>query len=194
MKSDICKLNQDAASLNVVLTETEKAATYSGLDHKQTNKLRLLAEELIGMLPELLSFSNGEFWVECSGKEVELHVTMVPNDAMIIQKRDQLLSISTTGKNEAAKGIMNKIRLAAQFMMIDYDHVSEYVVQPMEFYRYGMTNTAAAWSLEQYRSKAQAEQGEPWDELERSIIANIADDVLVGIQGKRVDIIIKKKF
>ena len=35
---------------------------------------------------------------------------------------------------------------------------------------------------------------EAWDELEKSVIAKIADDVIVGLKGKRVDIIVKKSF
>jgi len=88
---------------------------------------------------------------------------------------------------------MNKIRLAAQFMMLDYDSVAERVSVPLEFYRYGMIEHPV-WSLEKYSEEAKKAQGEPWDELEKSIIANIADDVLVGVQGKRVDIIVKKAF
>jgi hypothetical protein len=193
MKSDICKLTQDIASLDAVLSETEKASEYVGLDQKQASRMRLLAEELVGMLPELLSFSQGEFWVETNGKAFELHASLIPEEPLTAYKRDQLLEVSTTGKNEAAKGIMNKIRLAAQFMMLDYNHIAEYMIQPMEFYRYGMTNSSM-WSLSAYSDKAKSEKGEPWDELERSIIANIADDVLVGLQGKRVDIIVKKAF
>ena len=194
MKSDVCKLTQDVESLKVVLTETEKASIYAGLDKKQTSRMRLLAEELVGMLPELLLFSKGDFWVETNGKTFELHASLIPEEPLTAYKRDQLLEVSTTGQNEAAKGIMNKIRLAAEFMLLDYNHISEYVGQPLDFYRYGMTDSPSMWSLSTYSTKAKTEKGEPWDELERSIIANIADDVLVGLQGKRVDIIVKKAF
>ena len=34
----------------------------------------------------------------------------------------------------------------------------------------------------------------PWDELEKSIIANLADDVIVSVKGNRVEIEIKKNF
>ena len=52
-----------------------------------------------------------------------------------------------------------------------------------------------AWSLSSYKECAGGNKdGEEWDELEKSIIANLADDVIVGVIGKNVDIIIKKKF
>ena len=102
MKSDVCKLTQDVESLKVVLTETEKASIYAGLDKKQTSRMRLLAEELVGMLPELLLFSKGDFWVETNGKTFELHASLIPEEPLTAYKRDQLLEVSTTGQNEAA--------------------------------------------------------------------------------------------
>ena len=50
------------------------------------------------------------------------------------------------------------------------------------------------WTLDTFRKEANEKKGEPWDELEKSIIANIADDVIVGVEGKRVEIVVKKAF
>ncbi len=50
-----------------------------------------------------------------------------------------------------------------------------------------------AWALSQYKETAKEDEN-AWDELERSIIANLADDVVVGIKGKKVDIVVKKDF
>ena len=47
---------------------------------------------------------------------------------------------------------------------------------------------------ESFDSNAQAEKQEAWDELEKSIIAKLADDVIVGVLGGKVDIVVKKKF
>jgi len=54
--------------------------------------------------------------------------------------------------------------------------------------------SAYAWSLQKYRVKSEEKKDEAWDELEKSIIANIADDVLVSLNGKSVEIIVKKTF
>ena len=57
------------------------------------------------------------------------------------------------------------------------------------------TDYSSVWSLEQYRSTVRREeQTAAWDELEKSVIASLADDVIVGVRGKRADIIIVKKF
>ena len=51
------------------------------------------------------------------------------------------------------------------------------------------------WRLEEYRSTVKKEeQAEAWDELEKSVIASASDDVIVGVRGKRAEIVIVKKF
>ncbi len=198
MKSDVCQITSDVSSLTAILNETEKSATYSKLDKKQSLRLRLLAEELVGMLPELLSFSNGGFWVESEGSNFELHTLLNPNEAMNSENRDKLLSVSKSGKNAAAKGIMNKIKLAAQFMMIDYNDAVSNTGVEYEFFNMGFGDPqylrSVTWSLQNYRANTEQKKGEPWDELEKSIVANIADDVVVALNGKSVEIIVKKSF
>ena len=61
MKSDVCKLSTDATDLRMVLKETAKSAAYRDLDPKETSRLRLLAEELVEMLPSLLRFPRALF-------------------------------------------------------------------------------------------------------------------------------------
>ena len=199
MKSDICVLSaNDIESLKKVFSETEKTAVYAALDKKQSGRLRLLAEELVEMLPSLLAFTAGEFWIDCKGTNFELHTTLTPNNSLTSEKRDELLKVSSSGKNAAATGIMAKIRLAATFMLIDYEKNVAEMPATAAFYHDGMGANPyfpiSSWSLENYRAKAKSEQGEKWDELEKSIIANIADDVLVGVEGKKVEIIVKKSF
>ena len=193
MKTDVFELTQEKQNLENMLNEAEKAAAYSDLDKKQTIRLRLLAEELIGMLPELLDYIKGEFWIENEGKNFELHLSASLND-MFAADRDKLLSISTSGKNAAAKGVMVKVRSVFETMLVDY--VTAYNGNYNTYYSMGMVSNPAcyssAWSLVQYK---EAEKNEDeWDELEKSIIANLADDVVVGIKGKQIDIIVKKKF
>ena len=89
---------------------------------------------------------------------------------------------------------MGKVRSVFETMLIDY--VTAYNENYTTYYTMGMVSEppyySSAWSLVKYK---EAEKNEDeWDELEKSIIANLADDVVVGIKGKKVDIIVKKKF
>jgi hypothetical protein len=49
-----------------------------------------------------------------------------------------------------------------------------------------------AWSLQQYKEVSKEEK--EWDELEKSIITSVADDVIVGVKGRKASIVIVKKF
>lgn len=192
MKSDVHVLTNTMEDFRIIPEEAEKIAVYNNLDERESRRLRLLSEELIGMLPELLEYGTGEFWIENTGKNYELHVSLSVENFMNID-RDKLLSVSKSGKNAAAVGVINKIRIAAELMMIGYAEASMY--EGVDFYEMGVMNQyldyTHAWSLDSYRE--QAKQPE-WDELEKSIIAKLADDVVVGIIGNKVDIVIKKKF
>ena len=54
---------------------------------------------------------------------------------------------------------------------------------------------AYLWRLNEYRSTvSQEEKKDAWDELEKSVIAAVADDVIVGVKGKRADVIVVKNF
>ena len=51
------------------------------------------------------------------------------------------------------------------------------------------------WSLQQYRNQIDKDtQEESWDELEKSVIASVSDDVIVGVKGTQVNIILVKHF
>ena len=56
-------------------------------------------------------------------------------------------------------------------------------------------NYSYFWKLQEYRNSVKKEeQVEAWDELEKSVIASLADDVTVGIKGNHAQIVVEKKF
>ncbi len=203
MKTDICTISNDKSTFNTIFTEVEKSAEYNKLPKKQALQLRLLAEELVGMLPELLEIGSGNFWIENNGSDFELHAAIKAERLSLYDKED-ILAISKSGVNAASKGIINKIRLVAEGMLDGYIETSNVSVgaEYYNFYDMGASvphiyndTWSNAWSLNSYKQYAgDNKESEAWDELEKSIIANLADDVIVGVIGKKVDIIIKKKF
>ena len=48
-------------------------------------------------------------------------------------------------------------------------------------------------TVNQYKKK-QKDREEPRDEIEKSIIANLADDVTVSVKGRNIEIVITKDF
>lgn len=206
MKSNVCKLASEGQGLIKALDEVERTAAYHNLSQKNTLHLRLLAEELLGMVKELLGVCEGTFWVEQEGRRYELHVQAEIDSAADSSLRAKLLSVSTTGKNAAAIGIMGKIRSVVETMAADCDMSA--VSDGCLYYGMGLVAGGPAgacaiydkaWSLDQYRQNVESEKNdgegrEEWDELEQSIIARLAGDVVVGIRGRKIDIIVKKTF
>ena len=206
MKSNNCKLNKDLKCLQEVLAEVEKVTAYNGLEDKKALRLRLLAEELCGMLPGLVENFSGEFWAENDGDDYELHVELKADD-MSFELRDELISVSKTGKNAAAKGVMGKIRAVAETMLlVAFDPtLSTPVGEYYDCHGYNMgfgfidptmaveTGYVYSWSLFNYKTAVENKK-EEYAELERSIVAKLADDIIVGVRGKNVEIVVKKSF
>ena len=209
MKSNICKLNENLTCLEAVLAEVEKVTKYNGLEDKKALRLRLLAEELCGMLPGLIENFSGKFWVENDGDAYELHVELKADD-MNIDLRDELISVSKSGKNAAAKGVMGKIRAVAETMLLAaFDPTLPMPIPTDEFYDYNgfnigfgyidpaiscETGYVYSWSLVNYKTTVEKKEEDAYAELERSIVAKLADDIIVGIRGKNVEIVVKKSF
>ncbi|MDO4733024.1 MAG: hypothetical protein Q4B50_05865 [Bacillota bacterium] len=195
MRSDFCEFSQERDDLPVILAEVEKCAVYNSLNNKQRLRLRLMAEELVCMLPELMKDCNGIFWLENTGMEYELHV-----QATIPYKdhgsRGKLLALSTSGKNAAAYGMMGKVRAATEAMISYLITPDVPLIVPADSMHFAATAYYTyEWSLADYINRVkQKEKEESWDELERSIVANLARDVVVGIKGKQVDIVVKINF
>lgn len=208
MKSNICKLNEDLACLKAVLSEVEKVTTYNGLEDKKALRLRLLAEELCGMLPGLTQNFSGEFWAENDGDDYEFHVELKADD-MSFDLRDELISVSKSGKNAAAKGVMGKIRAVAETMLLAAFDSNLQTLPAGEFYDYHgynmgfgyidpaiscETGYVYSWSLCNYKTAVEEKEEDAYAELERSIVAKLADDIIVGVRGKNVEIVVKKSF
>ena len=197
MKTDIYKLRNNSDDYKIIPEEAERTARYIGLDEHSSLRLRLLSEELVCMLPKLLAIGSGEFYAETRGSRCELHLKITPKDMSDVD-RDQILSISKTGKNAAVTGIISKIWAAVEVMLDSQAKVAKEM--PYEFYEMGMSpeyNVYQVWSLNSYRDNVYKESNDTareWDELEKSILGKIADDVTVGILNGIIEITVVKTF
>lgn len=58
-----------------------------------------------------------------------------------------------------------------------------------------LDSSAAMWSLEQYRAEIAREQrAQDWDELERSVLSRLADDIRVGVGKEEILLTVYKTF
>lgn len=204
MKTDVIEITAQGEGVENALLETERAATYRGLAQKQALRLRLLAEEMTGMLRTIVGDERFRYWVESEGTAFSLHLET--QTVMTQQLRETLLKTSSSGKNEAAKGFMGRLREIFTAMSESYQPAAaelgygySYVdVTGFDASMDMSPNTALlGWSLRAYRDAvAENKEKEPekWDELEKSITAKLADDVKIFIRGNNVEMVIEKAF
>ena len=182
-------------NLSILLDEAERTAIYNGLEKKQMLHLRLLCEELICMLPELLEYSDARFWIESEGKSYYINVALTASNVILLDE-EKLLAIATSKKN-SARGILNAIKSVVYCFIAQKNSLVTFTGGENEYYDMGHCNNAGidGWTLNEYRESAKKDlTSKTWDELEKSIIAGIADDVRVEIIGDEIAIRISKKF
>ena len=190
MKSDVITVSSREDRIDLVLAQAEQVASYQKLSPKSAMRLRLLAEEMMCMMRAINGDLTGDFWIENEGDQYELHlhaVTKVDN-----RKRVQLLSAATSGKNEAHRGLMGKIRAF-------FEPMEGLMVLPTMSPE--STSSEAVWTMRAYEAQVkeymrQNREGAEaaWDELEKSVIAHVADDVKVSIRGFDVEMVAYKRL
>ena len=198
MKSNICKIEKGTKDLDAIFKECEKVAEYNSLTHKQALGLHLLCEEMDGMLPNIIEDFDGELWIEFEDGVCKVNISIqIPE--FNVEKKEELIGIAKNKKNAAAVGIVGKIRDSIENFFLDEESMEALDLSSLTLsletgYSEGV-DYAYIWRLDEYRSTVKKEeQTEAWDELEKSVIASAADDVIVGVKGRKADIIIVKKF
>ena len=204
MKTDVIVISPTGEGMAEALKETERAAAYRGLTPKESLRLRLLGEEMMGMLRTIVGDGRASFWVEAEDKVFSLH--LAAGVRMTADMREELLKTATSGRNAAVKGFMSRIRdIFTQLTEPDStaidpkDYGFSYVDVSSFDASMGVTTHGMlyGWSMKEYRSAVEehrAEEPEKWDELEKSITARLADEVKVFIRGNTVEMVVEKAF
>ena len=201
MKSDVIHVTNEGAGFDEALTQAEAVARFRQIEGKGALHLRLLTEEMLGMMRAMTGERDADFWIDDADGTVDLHLAV--KMPMTAETREKLLSVTTDGTNSAAKGVTGKLRdLVERLLEPENDRIPDDLFTGMDYAYsggdFGTLSVAAAglWSMNRYR--AAAEEGrtprEDWDELEKSVVARLADDVKIGIAGRNVEMIISKKF
>ena len=201
MRSDVIHVTNGGRGFEEALSQAELVARYKGLPNKSALHLRLLAEEMLGMMNALTGEREADFWIDDEDGVFTLHLQAEAE--MNAKLRKNLLAVSTSGVNAAAKGVTGKVRdlferrLEPGDMSLGADVAAGLCCSGFdpEFGSY-MFTVDDYWSLEKYRAAARDGRTpkENWDELEKSVIGRLADDVQVGIRGSKVEMAIIKKL
>ncbi len=195
-----------ANDMTEILKEAESFVTRLGLSEKEERRFRLLVEETTEMLRTI----TGDHVIQVAFIEDNdsLTIHLETDTLMNLEMHEELLSISKSGKNESAKGIIGKIREAFELaaMMPNANTTESWALYgspamimgvPADSSSIGTMETMF-WSLSSYRDNLETDstgyKEKAWDELEKSIVANLAEDVRIGICDSHVvmDVIRKK--
>ena len=191
-------IKADGKGMKEAIETTEKFGNACGLTRKQVLRLRLLSEEALTMIRGVLSDMDAYYHIARSKDTYYLHLKSYinPDEA----QRQLLLAMSSTGTNAAPRGLMEKISWMIRTIQ------NEKMPSQTHLMNLGMVKgsdadgTLASWSLKEYKTALEtdkeqsSEAAAAWDELERSIVSSIADDISVRITRSSVDMIIKKQF
>ena len=200
MKTDVIVVSSKGSQMETALNQVDKVAAYKGLSPKDALHLRLLAEEMMAMMRSITGETQGKFWIEDEGGTYELHLQEATR--MTSVKREKLLSTATSGKNESARTFMGKLRdffergadedIAAHTSPLLMPGMYEHSSTPTRDWEWSMTQYERALSSAVDRKDENALKA--WDELEKSVVAHVADDVKVSIRNQVVEMTIIKKF
>lgn len=193
MVTNKCILTGGEEDLMDVLKEVEIAAVYNRLPHKPAIHLRLLAEEMIGIERGILGFVRGEFYMENEMNEYKLHL-----DAQLHleeAEKEAFVNVSSSKSNEVYKGFKGKILKAIDTMTgasvpemaVASNYLENQVITGFQ------SNGMDLWQLTRYEEENR-DNREIWDELEKSIVASLADEILIGFREGQLKMTVIKKF
>ncbi len=200
MKTDVITVSSKGNRMGSALREAEKVAVYKELSPQSALHLRLLTEEMMGMMRSITGETEGLFWIEDQDGLYQLHLQV--RTRMDMDKREQLLAASSTGRNESAKGLMGRLRDFFDRSADDSGYLSTSPLLLPGVFEHSSTPTLEwEWSMSVYEdqlSRMIEEKNEKaqemWDELEKSVVVHVADDVKVSIKGQVAELIIYKKM
>ena len=209
MQTDRIDVNSNGEGRDRALDEASKFASYIGLNEKDSLTIRLLAEETFGMFTAITEEFTAEYWLENEDGVCRIHLEATTD--MDLEKKRDLIDVASDRKNSAYRGFLGSIWESIQNGLYRYNDVErtamkygaadDLMMGGLESSGLDVTTVSTFnWSLVDYRSNDGAvgncdeSAREAWDELEKTVIAKIADDVRVAVRGNNVSLIVEKKF
>ncbi len=195
MRSDIIHVTSEGAGVEEALSQAERVAAYKGLPGKNAMQLRLLAEEMMGLMQAMAGKHDADFWIDDDKNTYKLHLSMPV--IMNADMRQRLLALSSSGKNAAAKGVMGKIRSLMERMTepASSDMTVDYAAGLYLPAGASSSQMGSLWSFNRYKaSLGEKAETEEWDELEKSVVGKLADEVEIAIADNTAELIIYKAF
>ena len=177
-----------ALKIDDVFAEIERAAEKNALLPREAGILRLLGEEMFSMTTNLAERADCTFVVSGNKKQFELRLSA--KAYISPANKRSFVSVSSRKENMLEKGLLGKIRMTIEDLLFDEGKHGSLAI-----YADVMVGYDQVWSLNDYMQTTPADkQKEDWDGLERSILINMADDIIIGANSGRVEMTVKKSF
>ena len=148
----------------------------TGLKDKDALRLRLLSEEVLRLAKSIIGHGIIEFHLE--GTSRVSRIILTADNRLDKDQEQELISVSTTGTNASEEGFFGVLK-------------SLFTMRGIE---------ESTWTLKDYQDEIRAKKEsdkfsqEAWDDLERSLVANLADDIEVGIDKDQIRMVVTKDF
>ena len=201
-RTPLIRIKGSGEGITDAMDATAELGEENGLTTKEIMRLRLLGEELVRMMASIVGDVQSKYWAEHKEQEYRIHISATVS--MTKEMRKNLLSVSSTGKNSAQQSLMDKAgdMITLMFLPEGSDKSNMQKGMSKDVKKGTEEDNSFMWSMKQYKSTTQAGKAKAkkdyqknnLDNLERSIVASIADDVRISINGFHVEIIAFKSF
>ncbi len=167
IKTDAVEIRSGTKDIKKVHTAARQYAKYHNIPEEQAVELTLISEELMLFAENVLGVGTGRFWLEGKREKTWMHfkTTLAVNQEM----KNDLLSLSSSGKNEAKNGFA---RLVQDSILGSGTNEGKKMVSYSGYKKEGST---------------------PDDDLEFKLLTGLADDIKVSIWKGTVEITVIKK-
>lgn len=187
MKSLICPIEGNERDIERAIAEADCFAKLEGLNDQQANIIRLLADEMLGMVNGLFVSGLGRFWIEHNQNCFELNLAV--ETEVGIRAKSVLDSTSANTEYKGFTGLVKKATDAVSQMINDSgaDSISNYDI-PFEGIN-TVDQGVYEWSLQKFEESCERdEKASLYDELEIPVIKKFSKDITISYRNKRVSI------
>ena len=189
IKSLICPIEGNSWDIERALNEVDGFSRYQGLGARQSEALRLLGEELLGMTEGLLTIEDGRFWIE---EENGSYTVNLAASSIIGGSAKKILE--SAGHNTEYSGLGGLFKRAIDSMTQAFRDSGSTLDMTAEIdaalagVQYS-SQDELLWSLDRYSESIERnEKAEGWDQLELSVLKKYSKDIIISYRNNRIDI------
>lgn len=168
-RTDTVSLTFGGTNFDEAMAIVHNFATRQRFSERNKKQLELMSEEVIGIMGDIVDDVKSKFWIDGSGQKYKIHLRFSAAVGSAEYKR--LLSLSSSGKNEAVNTLAEKLweKMVAGIKIADAP---------------GTKTSDYEWSIRD-NSLEESSIGE-------SILVALADDIKVSVTKDTVDLVVIK--